>query len=388
MDNINNLGSMGLDLMITNKCNFNCAYCIENEFANFHKDPTYISLDRYSFDDICNFIDKLTDSNFFKSRYNILDVHLWGGEPTLDINLMIKLITKYLDHENVIFMTSTNGYKIQTLLSFLENPEIQNKIKYGRDYFHLQISYDGKIINDLKRHTTGGEVGTNYTLDSIKYTQKNNIKHSIKSTLPFDCFNHIYDSYHDIIHILKEKMYNPTIDYRQEEIDNLTTEEIDNIFIILKQELFKVAKEEFNYIQNNNHSRFAWFNFNRALCTAGQDMFCIDVGGGIYPCHGCLNLTSREDHYIGHINDDNIIDSINRKNIDYAKNKKNDEVCNNCDAVYCLTCNASKYGISKKDNYHDKWRDFSNQTLLCKIHKYISNINRAINKKARKITKI
>lgn len=113
-------------------------------------------------------------------------------------------------------------------------------------------------------------------------------------------------------------------------------------------------------------------------------MFAIDTNGKIYSCHGCLNVPTKDDHYIGSIEDNNIVDLIKEQHDNNNKNKHiANNICSDCDAVYCLKCNATKYELSDKDNYYDRWFDYKVQPTLCKLYKFISNISRAVNIKAK-----
>lgn len=375
--------TLGFEVIITNLCNFRCQYCIEHEYSNYHEDPVYNNSFRYNKEELYEFIDKILRSNFFKDNYDVLDIHLWGGEPTLDMNFIFDIVNRYIDDDKTVFMISTNGYKINKLLEFLNDSRIQNKNKHGINFFNLQISYDGKIITDLKRKTINNISVTNDIIESINYARNNNINHVLKSTITYDTLKYIYESYHDVVNNLKQEVYFPTIDYRHDEIDKLTEDDITQYFSELKAGLFKIAKDEINYIREHKQSRFYYFNYNKAECCAGGDMITVDIDGKIYSCHGCLSIPSKTEHCVGSIYDDNIIDLINKKRFNFYENKyKTNNICSDCDAVFCLRCNSAKYEVSDKDEYYDRWFDYKSQPFLCRLYKFISNIARAVNKKA------
>lgn len=81
----------GLELLITDGCNKKCSYCIRRHSSNM-----------MSFETATTIIDKaLLNSKFNKA------VSLFGGEPTLNIDLMNRLIDHYGDR--IWFSTITNG---------------------------------------------------------------------------------------------------------------------------------------------------------------------------------------------------------------------------------------------------------------------------------------
>lgn len=397
MDRINNLT---FDIMTTNKCNLACKYCIENEYETYHK-QIINETSRYSIEDLIKFGNYLLD--FYADT---LTFNFWGGEPTLKFDIIDNLVSyyfksKYMNEKRVRFYISTNGYKIRNLL------ELIDKYKYvtvfnNNHFFALQISYDGRPINNFKRVDYAGKDVTEQVVENIIACKADNLPVSIKSTITLDTLKYMHAAYRDIVHELKFDSYFPTIDYRSDILNNIKDDDMRAYKNDIKTNMFAIVKDELKYVKtnkkiitNNYSSRFSWLNINRSECIAGRTLYAIDTDGGIYNCHGCLTIKSKRKHKIGsifNINSNldypsNIVNQLktNIEQYDSAKKNIDFETCNNCDATYCLKCNSAKFAASNKDEYYDKWFDYSDQPKLCELYCYISNIARAYRQLLQKI---
>lgn len=367
--------NLTFDIITTNKCNLACKYCIENEYTDYHCHDNV----KYDIDKLISFID-----NMLNDGLNTISVNFWGGEPTLETDAITNILdyynnSKYMKDGRINFFISTNGYKVDKLLSCADKYKYQTV--RGNPFFKIQVSYDGRPINNIKRLNKNGKDVTDDVIETILHLQNNNIPYVLKSTITFDMLRYMYEAYNDIVNVLHAGNYFPTLDYRNSESDNMTDDELTKYKDDIKHSLKLIAKDEIKYMRQNvtQSSNFAWFNHNVAECTAGNNMYAIDSDGTIYQCHGCLLLESKSDHIVGNIVDININNAILNNRVRYkAAIQKYDFICNKCDATFCLRCNAAKYAASNKSNYFDKWFDYGAQNRLCMLYRYISNIARAV----------
>lgn len=105
LETISPLQNLGIEVLLVNHCNLNCAYC--NHFAPL-ADPGYYSVQDYD-KDLQNLFELFSDQ--------IFDIKLMGGEPLLhpEIEEFCKLSKQYFPKANVSVLT--NGLKL------LEMPE-------------------------------------------------------------------------------------------------------------------------------------------------------------------------------------------------------------------------------------------------------------------------
>lgn len=372
-----------VDVMLTNRCSMKCEYCIENEYDNYHINTDNDNKE-YKLEDVLLFLDKLLEYCVNTGEYYGIEIHLWGGEPTLKLNKIRTIIEHFIDSDNVRFMISSNGYHIDKFLDYINNPKIKfKKVVDGSYYFFTQISYDGAAIQERKRVDRNNKDTVKVVNESIKFLKENALPHALKSTITLDTFENLYDAYCDIVQHLGFCDYFPTIDYRSYIINQYSEEEFQNYLFILKQQLFKIIKDyEAKQILDYGFSNLMWLNYDKRICAVGWCMCAIDTDGGIYPCHGALTMPSKKDHYIGHILEDDIVDKLfikSEKQIN--KRKEIPDNCSKCDAVYCLRCDISKYEVSDKKDYYERLFDYSSQGRLCQIYKLVSNISIALHRK-------
>lgn len=372
-----------VDVMLTNRCSMRCEYCIENEYDNYHIN-TENDNKEYKIEDVLKFLDNLLEYCLKTNEYYGIEIHLWGGEPTLKLDKIRIIVEHFMNSDNVRFMISSNGYHIDKFLNYINKPSIKfKKVVDGSYFFFTQISYDGAAIQEKKRLDKNNKNTVKVVNESIKFLKDNALPHALKSTITLDCFENLYDAYCDIVQHLEFCDYFPTIDYRSYIINQYSEEQFQYYLNVLKQQLFKIIKDyEAKQILQYGFSKFLWLNYDRRICAVGWSMCAIDTDGSIYPCHGALTMPSKKDHYIGNIVDKDIINTLFIKSEKQLnKRKEIPDNCSKCDAIYCLRCDISKYEVSDKKEYYERLFDYTSQGRLCQIYKLISNISIALHRR-------
>jgi radical SAM protein with 4Fe4S-binding SPASM domain len=343
-----------IDVNITRACTFKCEYC----FARPNSGGSFKDVDG-----IRRFIEMFMSSKFFMEGYDLLNIGLWGGEPTLFPHLVENLVEEYSYNDDVKFFIFSNGYRFKRWLR-----ELLIKYKDEKVDIHprlcIQVSYDGQPIHDLRRQTQDGQITGAVIKRHIEFLDEMRIPYVIKSTIMPKDFIHMYDAYMDIkamaqsLHGTGYKALNyfPTIDYYNE-----PDGDIDQWRKDLQNSLIRIAREEMEM----EVPLFRWFQPNRALCATGAEMIAVDVNGDIHTCHGCI-YDENSDHLIGNIAEADIIEKIEetqnkfRPDIDFEPDE-----CKKCPVYYCLRCNHAKYVNSEKEFYLNRWRDYASQPHLC-----------------------
>ena len=350
-----------IEILVTEDCNNHCKYCIQ---TGMHK-KIYLSTEKLN--DIFKFI-----NNFKKehAEINDIDLMLFGGEPLLNESVCNILFDVALENKyNIVLIT--NGLLIDKYIDKLVILDRNNLLK------SLQISYDGNPIHDLYRCNTSKKV-----LDSIKLCRDNNIKNlCIKSTLPLDGFQYMYDCYIDCVENLNLD-YVPTIDYTYSNLIN--EDDIDNYIEIFKQQLLKIAKHGIRNRVKIPRTDLLALN-GKAICSAGCYYFAINSDLDVSRCHQTSFSTEEYNkiHVIGNINDSDINTKINEMFKIHSlvdRNLTGNSECEKCDVTLCKKCCANNYNYSKEINYIDKWYD-KNTDNLCKMYKMITKISKAYNYK-------
>lgn len=351
-----------IDITLTHNCSFKCDYCFarSEKTANFENNKQ-----------IFDFIDNVRRSAFFKNNFRLLNIGLWGGEPLLNVKLCESLLKYYRFFDEVKFFIYSNGYNIPESI-YKELLSAKRKRLFIHPKICIQISYDGIPIHDIYRRTNNGKITSDIIKEQIKRLDADHIPFVIKSTVTPETFKYMAMAYKDIKQLsstlsglnFQPMNYFPTIDYYTSEHKGQYKDDLQKSLIqIAKSELKSSSWKQKQYF-------FAWFNENRALCSAGKDLIAIDIDGNIYTCHGCMYDSYKKEHYFGNITETNIIDKLQSKYFLFTKNLLFEpEECKKCEVSYCLRCNHAKFINSKKSGYFEKWRDYANQPELCEYYK-------------------
>ena len=370
-----------IDVNVTKRCSLKCDYC----FAHPAEKKKDTAKDFYDWNKLTLFAKKLLSHDFF-APYEILNVNLWGGEPTLRSDMISNIISDLAKYPNVKFFIYSNGYKFPPCLH--EPLEMFKNAKVGlHPKLCVQVSYDGRPIHDIYRRSRNRELTSTQVQQNIKYLNNMAMPFVIKSTVTPDTFKYMYDAYNDIKKLAAECIgsspfknldYFPTIDYYVSE--DYTEKEMDAFCQDLEQSLAKIAKAELDSPLMG--FKFKWFTPNRALCSAGKDMVAVDIDGSIYTCHACMydDVTKPvgNPHHIAHIEDENVFQKM-MSTIFYCsdEHEKEPEECKECPVTYCLRCNHAKFHNSKKETYIEKWTDFTSQPNLCRFYKINNKVRAA-----------
>ena len=348
---------MVIDINVTSACNLACTYCSEGfecGLSTAFQENTSVTLDN-----IDDFISKISDQR--------KDVYFWGGEPFINWEFCKGVIDKYKHDSGFSFFFYTNGVYLRKYMSEL--------VELGSELgsrLNIQVSYDGKAVNDKTRPDKAGHASSDLVKANYLAAKANGLNVRMKSVLTAENFHLIYYAFRDVIEL--DENYFPTPDMYSQ----LSFEEFEPHLHDLKRGLMKIAK----YIYDNNlpPEKFGWFQRSRALCSAGIDYMSVDLNGDISPCHGCMYKES-DDHVMGNIMDVSInVDDLIKTKSDMFRTSLKDQPleCQSCDAQFCMKCNAATYEKSEHDNYLDKWTDHRANWQVCKVFKLNEEVHHAL----------
>jgi len=373
-----------LEITTTALCDLGCTYCFEGEKTDKNKLDAEIGTIFKRIDDILN------DELWFKKKYDYLSISFWGGEPTLNPTFIVEIMNHYKDNDRVFFHLYTNAFNIHNMNKIIDNVDTK-KLK-------VQVSYDGRVINDAYRLTQNKKATSNQVLNNLYILAQKGIDVSLKSTLPIEemsALGKTWDEYRDIQNMLWKVdknlkiSYSPTIDYVSVIPDNQKEESV----VAFRQEFLKIAKKEIQFYKENGRYLCSWFGGedNRKHCSAGYNMAAIDQRGQLYACHGAIYSSEKEKLVSGSIHDEKFIETLAAYTEQFAEPlKKIPKECENCVATTCMICPVVSHSKSKKEDFFDKWTD-SHVNNLCSFFKTFGEIDRAVSeymfRESRKIEK-
>lgn len=323
-----------IEYEVTKDCNLDCSYCFESDFicdVNADIDDRFIA-----------FVQKCQ-----AEIQEDIEIIFWGGEPTLNMK-SINAVCDAFDHDpNVSYMTYTNGYAIDELIDI-----VSKRI----DRWVVQISYDGRAIQDINRLTRSDTPQTSgdEALRSYGILFDMGAKVSLKATLPVKDFDKLHDVWLEYAN-LKDQTganFSPTI-------DGAFTLESYNIF---KDQIKLIFKDEYKRFKDGKDVVFSWiYNTNDTNCGNGEHYITVDVNGDIYPCHGAMYSEGCACLKIGTMEDDDIFDKLTSTKMQYNVGKLNmQSKCVGCISLNCHVCNMNEYDKSTEEEFGAKLSDRTN----------------------------
>ena len=342
-----------MEITITDECNLRCTYCFEGDACQ--KTTTLDCVD-----DIFIAIDKMFKDQWFMDTFMGIRIGFWGGEPTLRPDILKRFADRYNTNNLIQFHIYTNGVDISELMDIFK--DYKEKIK-------IQVSYDGKRINDIKRLTKNNTPSTDIVRANIYELHEKGYRVSIKSTATYDTIEYMTDSWDDIKSMNDDLgnniKYSVTMDY-------VNTQDMDMTKI--KKSFMDLAKKEIKFFKEKGYHLFTWFSSKEPnACSFFKNGMAINTNGGMMYCHGCGYSPSSESLVFGDIRDEDFLEKI-KHNFGYFEKPKINE-CENCYSTICITCNVVKYDNSKKEEFLDKWYDLPCQEKQCNVFKEFSKIS-------------
>jgi len=359
-----------LEITTTALCNLGCSYCFEGVKTNPQRLDDEVELVKQR-------VREFYESDFFKDNYDDLNISFWGGEPTLNGDLIINVMKEFQHYDDISFHIYSNGYNRKRLQHVVDNVDC-NKLS-------IQFSYDGKNINDKFRLTHSGKPTSTQVVENLEYFARKGVNLSLKATIPLRSMTGLYAAWKDY-KILYETLndigdnisvsYAPTIDY----VENIPRENLDELIQNFRSEMLTIAKEEIKFFKEHGRHLCTWFNGSdsKQHCASGAHMHAIDVDGKSYACHGSLYSPNKESMQGSDIHNDSFAADVARMALQYQQpiSSMND-ICTNCVATTCMICPVSSLDNSKKEDYFDRWTDrWVNN--MCGFFKTFGEIDRTV----------
>lgn len=350
-----------VELTVTNRCSFRCDYCFESDF----KEGINCVNDRS--DEVIRRLRNLIESREMENVTDSFNITFWGGEPTLNYDLIYKVVDTFTDYENVTFFTYTNGSRIREMIPSLLR---------GGKKFRIQISYDGYPIHDMRRKSVSGHPTSVIVLSGMDILKAYDIPFHLKGTITYKDFKYISSVWDDFYNLRmkygKNIYYGLTVDYHNITFEDYKTD--------VEKGLIEVARKEYKFFLENKEFLSNLFNDEKRLCNTSR-MITIDTHGDMYPCHGCIY--SSEGLSFGNFFKNDYIKKIKENHDKFSVTPKINDECSNCIALRCTRCNVKKFELSDKKDFMERWTDFTVQEDLCNYYKLCGKIGRGLHKALR-----
>lgn len=356
----------GFEITTTDSCNFACNYCFERGCKpNDYKVNTDIMIKK---------IWQLVDSDWFRENFCGMKIVLWGGEPTVNMDLCERIIAEFEDDERFCFFLYTNGSRIRELLPTLIRVSRKPFIKESPKKFVVQVSYDGNPIHDMNRLTKSGSPTSAIVHEAIDLLAHYDINFGLKSTLPWEGFKYlpeIWDDIEDLRYAYGDKIaYSVTVDYHNVDFYS-RQKEIEKAIIEIAQKEYRFYKEHGTFLSN-------LFKKDRLYCAAAKTMAAVNTEGQVFYCHGCFYTDESHEFKYTSIYDIDFVDKIRQNYERFLNNDVEPEECSNCLATMCLRCNVKKFQASKKSKHLERWFDYTAEKELCDYYKMLGKIKAAL----------
>jgi radical SAM protein with 4Fe4S-binding SPASM domain len=284
---------------------------------------------------------------------------------------------EFQERDDVEFHIYTNAYNRKRLDQVIDNVDISK--------LQIQVSYDGKEINDQFRLSLTGKPTSDEVVGNVEYLARRGVNVSLKSTIPLKTMDTLYRTWKDFeqlyekLHAIGPNIhvsYSPTIDY----VEEIPRENLDELIASFRKDMIRIAKEEIKFYKKHHRHLCSWFagSDSKTHCASGANMHAIDVDGNTYACHGSLYSPNKESMKGGNILDDNWVDAVIAMSKNYREAiKVVPETCVNCQATTCMICPVSSLDNSKNVDFFDRWTDrWVNN--MCGFFKAFGEIDRTV----------
>ena len=367
-------GQFTLEITTTALCNMACTYCFEGLKINKQV------LTTPKVEALKSKIKELLESGWWNKRFDSLNISFWGGEPTLNHELIVDIMQTFQEDDRIDFHIYTNALDRGRMDKVLDNVDTKK--------LRVQVSWDGDVIN--RKYSVQG-VGTDTTqrvLENMKYLVRRGINTSMKATVPLESMEDIessWDSYHRLHNEMGKDgsmiTYAPTIDY----VNELPKVDLEKSIATFRAGMLRVAKKELAFHKKWGHFLCTWFDGSedKVHCASGANMVAVDVTGKTYACHGSLYSPNKDAMGSGSIMDHDWINTLKGETEKYAFAIKSvPEICTDCVATTCMICPVVSMDNSKKEGLMDQWTDrWVNN--MCGYFKTFGEIDRAVMKQIR-----
>jgi len=323
---------------VTNRCNFDCSYCYEE---NRTGDMTKETMKRV----VDYLVEEHKKHSLSSNEKSKISLTFFGGEPLLNWEV-VKYGIEYaltFDEQDMpfSFYILTNGSVwTQEIHDYLK--ALYAKLKHR---LVMQISMDGcEASHDKTRIFNSGKGTFKKVVENAKKYREIFPILILRETLVPENIDSWIEDYKCLSSISNTVSFTPIVEADWNAVLDKAPEAINTLFDMYEEQLENNCSQTFSLLNGNLASKFRESVSYRG-CHAGKHLVGITIDGDIYPCHRFLSYRHLFDYKMGNIWDGIDIDSPKTQEVT-TMHMKND-VCNACDSFSCNKCYATNMTLNK-----------------------------------------
>lgn len=336
---------IGLQLIVSNFCNFNCHYCFLDKEHKLRDNSESNAQSNMEFETAKNSIDKMI-YNIKRNNNEILSIEFFGGEPLMNWPLIKQVIDTYGNGSNngieIYYTITTNG-------SLITEEMAECFSKYN---VNVIISYDSP--NSRERITKNGKELTEVLKPVLQILKKYNVMVSFNSVISkWTIDNYDFKGLVDFAVENEIRNLGLILDLDAEFLANSWTED-DIITLILNTYDYGKSKGlnvtgywEKMYEQITNKES-TYFEKGYKTCSATGCKVSVEPSGDVFACKCCTSKIGSIDNWNEMIKGERYRSYLNKVYL-------NGEGCPNCElSAFCsgvcvgaLEKKGSMYGLNR-----------------------------------------
>ena len=280
--------TLGINFEITENCNLDCYYCAFGKLYNNYGNRKGESLDINKAVLLLDFLHDKISTNSSLNKNKPLYIGFYGGEPTLRMDLIMKIIshveTKWRDEHKIIFSMTTNGLLLKKHFEYLRKKD-----------FRIMISLDGNRKHNSYRVDHNGNESFERILSNIQFIQKNHPKF-YEENITFNSVIHDKNNTIDVEQFFYETLHKKTRfspvsisgaeDCNNDDFTKLIKEKKSDKSLSDCYQSLRVITGSFykHYSDLLAPNRFKQNNIPTATCIPFSRRIHLTVDGLIFPC--------------------------------------------------------------------------------------------------------
>jgi len=323
--------AVGLQIIPTLSCNFDCPYCYENQREK------KVFMSQQVMDDILNYL-----SITIKPTTKCLNVSWYGGEPLLAVKQIEYLSDAFLKlsrEKNIDYRATiiTNGF-------LLNKSNVDKLVKFNVKI--IQVTIDGpKRIHDKRRMLSGGKETWQTIVDNIKYALSLNLNVTVRVNIDKSNIDNISELFEELE--MENVLSRVSLSFGIVLSFGNVCKSVEETILTLEDAEKKISQEKIQEMLGKTRGHSRRFTPDFLGCTAtAKNSIIVGPSGELYKCSKTIGSV---DEICGDIA------KPFKQNPNYQKwggiTNLNDESCKKC-SVLPICCGggcAFEYVIKGKD---------------------------------------
>lgn len=347
----------GIQLVVSNFCNFECKYCFLNEEHKLRDNSEFNAPSNMEFNVAKKAMDYMID-NVKKNGNSVLSVEFFGGEPLMNWSLVKKVLDEYGVGEKygieIAYTITTNGSLINDeMIDYFEKYNVLVIVSYDSPNSRERLVKNNKELNDIlfpvfekmkdrDIDKSFNSVISRYTIEQLNYNDliELAVKYNIQNI--------------GLILDLDVELLNSNV-----QLDDIVDLIIEAYYLGKDKGINVTGYWEKMYLQINNQDA-VYFEKGYKACPAIGAKISVEPSGDIFACKCCPTKIGNIFESGDFLTSNGYVDYLN-------KVYKNSDECGACD--FRSFCSGVCVGTLEKSG-----SKYGRNELLCYVYKKITRI--------------